>query len=48
MLIVLFHKLPISAKYETAEAVIIAKRGMKKKFGLIRGKSFYFKIINRH
>ena len=47
-LIVLYHKLPVSAKYETAEAVIIAMRGMKKKFGLIRGKSFYPKIIYWH
>jgi len=43
--IVFCHKLPVLAKYETAEAVMIARRGMKKKFGLIRGKSSYPKII---
>lgn len=29
-LIVLYHALPVSAKYEAADAVIITKRGMKK------------------
>jgi len=29
-LIVLYHALPVSAKYDAAEAVIITKRGMKK------------------
>lgn len=29
-LIVLYHALPVSAKYDAADAVIITKRGMKK------------------
>jgi len=29
-LIVLYHALPVSAKYDAAEAVIITNRGMKK------------------
>jgi hypothetical protein len=29
-LIVLYHALPVSAKYEAADAVIITNRGMKK------------------
>jgi len=29
-LIVLYHALPVSAKYEAADAVIITKSGMKK------------------
>jgi len=32
--IVRYHELPVSAKYEAADAVIITKSGMKKKFGL--------------
>jgi hypothetical protein len=28
--IVLYHALPVSAKYEAAEAVIITKRGIRK------------------
>jgi hypothetical protein len=30
ILIVLYHALPVSAKYDAAEAVIITNRGMKK------------------
>ncbi len=33
--IVLYHDLPVSAKYEAADAVMITNNGMKKKFGLI-------------
>jgi hypothetical protein len=46
-LIVSYHVLPAFAKYETAEAVMIAKRGMKKKFGLICNNSAYPNIIYR-
>lgn len=30
ILIVLYHALPVSAKYDAADTVIITKRGMKK------------------
>jgi hypothetical protein len=47
-LIELYHSLPVSTKYETADAVMIAKSGIKKKFGFILDKSPYPKINYRH
>jgi len=47
-LIVLYQDLPVSAKYEAAEAVIITKSGMKKKFGFNLAKVTYPNIFYRH
>jgi len=47
-LIVLYQDLPVSAKYEAAEAVIITKSGIKKKFGLNLAKVFDPNIFYRH
>jgi hypothetical protein len=45
-IIVLYQDLPVSAKYEAADAVIITNRGMKKKFGLILVKRFNLFFID--
>ena len=37
-LMVLYHDLPVSAKYDAADAVMITNSGIRKKFGLRRVK----------